>query len=306
MKEYLMGILDQRFWESTLQALSSWAIKTIPSVILVFILALAALLLFRIGISRLTKLLLKKSERDSSPMEARRQVETLTGILRKAGKVVIWAVALMMLLREIGIEIGPVLAGAGIAGLAIGFGAQNIVRDIISGFFILVEGQVRVGDVAVINGKGGLVEAINLRTIVLRDLEGVVHVFPHGQVDTVANMTKEWSAALFDIGVAYKEDTDKVVDVMKQVAEDLKIDPALGSAILEPMEIFGVDDFQDSAVVIKARLKTKPLQQWAVGREYRRRLKKAFDAKGIEIPFPHRTVIVGKSSEAFKVLMKNP
>jgi small conductance mechanosensitive channel len=217
----------------------------------------------------------------------------------------IWSVVVVMSLAQIGLDITPILAGAGILGLAIGFGAQNLVRDLISGFFMVLENQVRVGDVAIINGTGGLVEAITFRTIVLRDLAGVVHVFPNGTITTLSNMTKEWSAYVIDVGVAYKEDTDRVVEVMRQVAEEMRRDPVFGEKILEPMEIFGVDNFGESEVTIKARIKTKPIEQWNVGREYRRRLKKAFDAQGIEIPFPHRSLYMGEASAPFKVLVVN-
>jgi small conductance mechanosensitive channel len=163
---------------------------------------------------------------------------------------------------------------------------------------------VRVGDVAVVNGTGGLVEAITFRTIVLRDLAGVVHIVPNGAITTLANMTKGWSGYVIDVGVAYKEDTDRVVAVMAEVAEELRADPRHGPAILEPMEIFGVDDFKASEVTIKARLKTVPIQQWAIGREYRRRLKKAFDASGIEIPFPQRSLHVG-ASQPLQVMLRS-
>jgi small conductance mechanosensitive channel len=166
---------------------------------------------------------------------------------------------------------------------------------------MLMENQVRTGDVAIVNGAGGLVEHVGLRTIVLRDLAGVVHVFQNGKVNTLSNMTKGWSAMVFDIGVAYKEDTDKVVEVMRKVSEEMRAEEDYASKILEPMEIFGVDGFGDSAVVVKGRLKTKPIQQWAVGREYRRRLKKAFDEIGIEIPFPHRTLYWGTETKPLEI-----
>ena len=222
------------------------------------------------------------------------ELDTLLGILRSIVKVIIWLMMGMLFLREVGIDIAPIIAGAGIVGLAVGFGAQELVRDFISGFFMLLENQIREGDVAIVNGTGGLVEHVGMRTIVLRDLSGVVHVFQNGKVNTLANMTKNWSGIVFDIGVAYKEDTDKVVEVIQHVAEELRAEPDFNNKILEPIEIFGVDGFGDSAVIIKARFKTKPIEQWAVGREYRRRLKKAFDEQGIEIPFPHRTVYWGE------------
>jgi small conductance mechanosensitive channel len=260
----------------------------------------------RAGIRQLEAILIKAGEAtETTPGAARKRVTTLTGLLKTVALALIWGVVVVMALAQIGLDITPILAGAGILGLAIGFGAQNLVRDLISGFFRVLENQVRVGDVAIINGTGGLVEAITFRTIVLRDLAGVVHVFPHGTIATLSNMTKEWSAYVIDVGVAYKEDTDRVVEVMRQVAEDMRRDPVFGEKILEPMEIFGVDNFGESEVTIKARIKTKPIEQWNVGREYRRRLKKAFDAQGIEIPFPHRSLYMGEASAPFKVLVVN-
>ena len=170
-----------------------------------------------------------------------------------------------------------------ILGLAVGFGAQNLVKDLVSGFFLILENQIRVGDVAVINGTGGLVEAISFRTIILRDEAAVVHVFPNGSINTLSNMTKDWSAYVLNVNVAYKEDTDRVADVMRHVAEEMYADSKYRSAMLETIEIIGVDGFTASAVTIKARLKTRPQQQFAIGREYRRRLKIAFEAAGIEL-----------------------
>ncbi|HLC41220.1 MAG TPA: mechanosensitive ion channel family protein [Methylomirabilota bacterium] len=264
-----------------------------------------AVRLVRIALHRLEALLVKAGEAtETVPGATRKRVTTLTGLLRTLSLVVLWAVVAIIGLDQLGLDITPILAGAGIAGLAVGFGAQNLVRDLISGFFMVLENQVRVGDVAVVNGTGGLVEAITFRTIVLRDLAGVVHVFPHGTVNTLANMTKGWSGYVIDVGVAYKEDTDRVVTVMRDVAEELRRDPAYGPVILEPLEVFGVDAFGESEVTIKARFKTLPLQQWNIGREYRRRLKKAFDAEGIEIPFPHRSIYIGEATKPLQVLLK--
>lgn len=261
--------------------------------------------LLRVGLSRLEGGLIQAAERtETVPGAARKRVTTLMELLRAIALVFLWGIVLVIALDQIGVDITPILAGAGILGLAVGFGAQNLVRDVISGFFMVLENQVRVGDVAIVNGTGGLVEAITFRTIVLRDLSGVVHVFPNGTITTLSNMTKVWSGYVIDVGVAYKEDTDRVTEVMRRVAEEMRQDPDWGSRILEPIEVFGVDDFADSAVVIKARLKTLPIEQWNVGREYRRRLKKAFDAKGIEIPFPHRSIYVGEATKPFQVLLK--
>jgi small conductance mechanosensitive channel len=212
---------------------------------------------------------------------------------------------LLVILRELGVDIAPILASAGIVGLAVGFGAQNLVRDVISGFFMILENQVRVGDVAIVNGTGGLVERVNFRTIVLRDLSGVVHVFPNGAINTISNMTSEWSAYVFDIGVAYKEDVDRVIQIMRDTGKALREDKKFGPLMVDDIEVFGVDQFADSAVVIKGRLRTKPIKQWDVGREYRRRLKYAFDEAGIEIPFPHRSIYFGEASKPFAAQLLN-
>jgi moderate conductance mechanosensitive channel len=243
---------------------------------------------------------------DNDPLnvsEAEKRARTLGRIINSAAMVVVVGVGVMMILSEFGMNIMPIITGAGIVGLAVGFGAQNLVRDIISGFFLIFENQVRVGDVAVINGTGGLVEAINLRTMVLRDLQGVVHVFPNGEITQVSNMTKEWSRYVIDVGVAYKENVDHVMNVLEDIGQGLQADQKFKSFILEPLEILGVDDFGDSQVTIKVMIKTLPLKQWLVGRELRRRIKNTFDRKGIEIPFPHMSVYFGEASKPFELLM---
>jgi small conductance mechanosensitive channel len=259
----------------------------------------------KVAVRHLEAILIRLGEgSDDVPGATRKRVTTLMNVLRTVAVVVIWGVVVVVTLEQFGLAVGPILAAAGVLGLAVGFGAQNLVRDVISGFFLILENQVRVGDVAIINGTGGLVEAVTFRTVVLRDLSAVVHVFPNGAITTLSNMTKGWSAYVINMGVAYKEDTDRVAEVMRQVADEMKADPDYGPSMLDTIEIFGVDDFADSAVVIKARLKTLPIKQWGVGREYRRRLKKAFDENGIEIPFPHLSVYMGEASRAFDVLVK--
>lgn len=235
------------------------------------------------------------------PSEASKRVETLVRLLRQALLILLWATVILMILKELGVQIAPLIASAGIIGLAVGFGAQNLVRDIISGFFFILENQIRVGDVATINGTAGQVEQLNFRTIVLRDLSGTVHVFPNGTVTTLSNLTNGWSAYMFDVGVAYHEDTDTVVETLREVGAAMKEDDEIGQAMLEDLEIFGVDQLADSAVVIKGRLKTQPLKQWDVGREFLRRVKKAFDEKGIEIPFPHQSLYFGEASKPIAV-----
>ncbi|MBC7105396.1 MAG: mechanosensitive ion channel family protein [Firmicutes bacterium] len=222
-----------------------------------------------------------------------RQIHTLAGVLRKAIAGAIFAVAGVTVLKEFGVDIRPILTAAGIGGLAIGFGAQTLVRDLIGGLFLLLENQVRVGDVVQVGDKSGVVEAINLRTLILRDLEGVVHIIPHGSIESISNMTREWSRYVIDVGVAYKEDVDYVMEVLRQIGEELSRDQDYAPDILKPLEVLGVDQFGDSAVVIKVMVTTRPLRQWAVGRELRRRIKKRFDELGIEIPFPHLTLYYG-------------
>ncbi len=279
----------------------SWDIIILTAIRLVLILLLAwgARIFVSNILARLETRLLERSQEEGKPTddEGAKRTETLFRLIRQAVLVAVSVIVGLIVLREIGMDITPILAGAGILGLAVGFGAQNLVRDIISGFFFLLENQVRVGDVAVVNGTGGLVEKVNFRTLVLRDLSGVVHIFPNGTVTTLSNMTNEWSAYVFDIGVAYKENTDRVIEVLQEVGRELRADPELGPLILEDLEIFGVDKFADSAVVIKGRIKTRPIRQWVVGREYLRRVKQAFDRHHIEIPFPHRTMYFGEASK---------
>jgi moderate conductance mechanosensitive channel len=188
------------------------------------------------------------------------------------------------------VDVTPVLTGAGIAGLAIGFGAQTLVRDVISGFFFILEDQVRVGDVAVVNGQGGFVEQLNLRTIVLRDYEGVVHVFPNGEIKSLANRTKDFSYYVIDLGMEYGEDPARVIQAVRDAAAGLMEDPVHKPNILEPLEVAGVDAFGESQVTIRVRIKTVPLKQWEVGRELRRRIYVTLRERNITIPFRQLTV----------------
>lgn len=267
-------------------------------ILLILVVVWVGMRLVRAALQRLEKKLADpaKVEDEAQAQEVAKRADTLVRLLRQGILIIIWVMAGLIILRELGMDITPILASAGILGLAVGFGAQNLVRDVISGFFIILENQARVGDVAIINGEGGIVEGINFRTTVLRDLSGTVHVFPNGGISTLANMTRDWSAYLLDMGVAYKEDTDRVIEVMRRVAEDLRADEYFGPLILQELEVFGVQKFADSAVVIRVRLRTRPMHQWETGREYLRRLKKAFDAEGIEIPFPHRSLYFGEAS----------
>jgi moderate conductance mechanosensitive channel len=277
--------------------------QTAGRVVLVLVAGYFGVRVLRTLIDHLEHMLVVAGERTGAmPGVARSRVATLMSVLRTLALVTLWSLVVMICLSQLGFDVRPILAGAGIVGLAVGFGAQHLVRDVIAGFFLVLEDQVRVGDVAVVNGTGGLVETVTFRTIVLRDLAGTVHIFPNGSVTTLANMTKDWSGYVVDVEVGYREDPDRIVALMRRVFEALRQDPAHGPLILEPIEIFGVDAFKDSTVVIKARLKTVPIQQWAVGREYRRRLLLAFAAESIDVPAA-RVIQVGDAGKPFPVLM---
>ncbi len=299
MEDFLTESFYQELWSQVI----NWTIKTVPTLLLTILIFIIARWLMKLLLRRFRNLIMKSVSDggDQTQLEREKRATTLIGIARGVIIVAIWAIFVMIFLQQLGLDIGPILAGAGIVGLAVGFGAQELVRDAISGFFMLLENRVRTGDVAIVNGQGGLVENINLRTITLRDLGGVVHTFQNGKINTLANMTKDWSAMVFDIGVAYKENVDKVIEVIRQVGEELHQDPDFKDFILEPIEIMGLDKFGDSAIIIKARIKTLPIKQWVVGREYNRRLKFSFDQEGIEIPFPHRTIYWGEAISPLKL-----
>jgi small conductance mechanosensitive channel len=192
------------------------------------------------------------------------------------------------------VSVAPILATAGVAGVAIGFGAQSLIKDYFNGFFLLLEDQVRQGDVVEVAGKGGLVEEVTLRYVRLRDMDGHVHYVPNGEIKLVTNRTRGYATPVVDVGVAYREDIDEVLRVMREAAAALRADPQWKDRIVEDLEVVGVDRWADSAVIVRARFKViPPIQQWNVKREYLKRLKKAFDERGIEIPFPHLTVYAG-------------
>ena len=226
------------------------------------------------------------------------RVKTLLPIVRNVVMIAVFILFGLVLLSEVGINVTPLLAGAGVIGVAIGFGAQTMVKDFLSGFTIILEDLFRVGDVVTLGGHTGQVEQITLRKVQLRDVAGIVYTVPFSEITTIQNLTKDFSYFVANIGVSYNIDTDKVYDVLAQVDEDLRKDEVYGPLILEPLEIQGVDQFGDNAVVIKARLKTVPIKQWYVGREFNRRMKHAFDKAGIEILFPQRTVTVVQGGTA--------
>jgi small conductance mechanosensitive channel len=231
-------------------------------------------------------------------VERAKRAQTIGRIVQKTLSIVISTMAALMILRELDIDITPVLTGAGIAGLAVGFGAQTLVRDVLSGFFLIFEDQIRVGDVAVVNGQSGLIEEVNLRTLILRDEKGAVHIFPNGEVKTLANLSKDFSYYVITVGVAYDAEVDRAVEAMQEAASVVTTDPELSPYILEPLEVLGVDAFEPGQLVVKARIKTIPLKQWVVGRELRKQIARVFSERGIQMPTPHMTVRLDRTKSS--------
>ncbi len=243
--------------------------------------------LFRRGLHRTWLYFIQNTQRPgghSTDPEFEKQAATIAGVLQRTTTVLIYVLALVMALRELGFDVAPLLAGAGVASIAIGFGAQNLVRDVISGIFLLSENQIRVNDVVVINDTAGLVEEINLRTTVLRDGEGTVHVFPNGAIAKLANRTQGHSFYMFDLNLSYRDDPDRAIAILRETGERLAAEAPYSASILAPIEIFGVDKLGETHVVVKGRIKTRPGKQWEVGREINRRLKQRFDAEGFDLP----------------------
>ena len=228
--------------------------------------------------------------------ESVKRAETLGRVARYLAAAVISALAVMLVLSELGVSVAPILGAAGVVGLAVGFGAQSLVKDYFTGFFLLLENQIRQGDVVRLGNHSGLVEEITLRYVQLRDYDGNVHFVPNGQISTVVNMSRGFAQAVVDVGVGYGEDLDQVMDVMRETGAALRADVAFADRILGDLEIAGVERWADSAVMLRARFRTLPLEQWTVRREFLRRLKRAFDAHGIEIPFPQLRVHAAAAS----------
>ncbi|MFA6014193.1 MAG: mechanosensitive ion channel family protein [Gallionellaceae bacterium] len=229
--------------------------------------------------------------------EETRRIETLARVFRYVSSVVITLVAGMLALSELGISIAPILGAAGVVGLAVGFGAQSLIKDYFNGFFLLLENQIRQGDVVEVCGKTGAVEEITLRHVSLRDYEGSVHYVPNGLITTVTNKSRGYAYAVIDVSIAYRENVDEVMDVMRKVGSELRVKEAFSARILDDLEIAGVQDLADSAVILRCRFKTVALEQWNVRREFLRCLKEAFDTEGIEIPYPHLTLYAGQDKQ---------
>jgi len=275
-----------------LDTIRTWVAAHTPNTLRIGLILLLAWL-----VSRLLRSIIRRIERlsdDGDPAttsELEKRAQTISRILRQASSVLVWSLTIMLVLAEFGVDLKPILAGAGILGLAVGFGAQTLVKDMITGFFILLENQIRVGDTVTLAGASGVVEAVNLRTTVLRDQDGNTHIVPNSAITVVTNSTRDWSRALLDVGVAYKEDTDRCEMVLREVALAMEKDPAFARKLLGPFEFPGVMKLGDSAVVLRMVVKTLPHDGPIVLRELRRRVKKAFDQAGIEIPYPHLKLV---------------
>lgn len=267
--------------------------ETALAIVIILVITVVLWNVSEVLVTRLLSLAGRKGDKDRTARRLESLVPLLSGVMQGT----IGVLSGLLILSELGVNIGPLLAGAGILGLAIGFGAQTLVKDLITGVIILLEDGAAVGDVIEVGSHAGLVEELRIRSIQLRDLSGVVHLVPYSDVTAIKNYTKDFSYYVFEVGVAYREDTDEVCKVLMEISDDIRKDDTLGPDILEPLEILGVDQFADSAVIIKARIKTKPIRQWAVGREFNRRMKKRFDEAGIEIPFPHRTLYFGEPKQ---------
>ncbi|MBI4492796.1 MAG: mechanosensitive ion channel family protein [Chloroflexi bacterium] len=245
--------------------------------------------MWRSAIQRIANRALAQAE--NLPRERQLKIQTLASVSRATGAILLGLVGGLMVLSQF-IDISPLLAGAGVIGLAIGLGAQSLIRDVISGFFILLENHFGVGDVIRVNDQyAGAVEHLDLRRTVLRNLDGWVVTIPNGEIRVVANMTKEWSRTVVDVGVAYKEDVDRVVGVLQEVGDELLAQPDAAPLLLERPHVLGVEALGEYQVTIRVLLKTQPTKQWEVGRRYRALVKRAFEREGIEIPFPHHVVI---------------
>lgn len=300
-----MILLTGVYLVAFLSILSAWGVNSfgwaaseagqdlIGSVAKILAVVFVSLLIWEIVRSSIDRYL-SKTDKDGNIIERTARAKTLLPLLQRVAFIFLALIAALIILSEVGIDIGPLLAGAGIIGLAVGFGAQTLVKDVITGIFILVEDHFAVGDVVAVGGKSGIVEAISIRTIRLRDLAGTVHTIPFSEVTSTENLTKDFSYYLLDVGVAYREDTDEVVEVLKEIALEMEQDPVYGPVILPPFEVLGVNEFTERAVIVRCRIKTLPIQQWFVGREFNRRMKKRFDELGIQLPLPHRTIYFGE------------
>jgi len=263
-------------------------------VVVIFVIALIVLFIARRVIPKIISVRIPKI-REESPDQLAVRSETLSRVMVQALSAFVWVVALVMMLSTLGVNIAPLIATVGVAGLALGFAAQNIVRDYLYGFFIIMEDWYRVGEVATIAGIGGLVEDLNLRRTVLRDLNGTKHFIPNSKIELASNLTREWARINLNVSVAYKENLDRVFGVINQVCQEFKDDPTWGPDMLTTPHVERVDNLGDNGIEIKILGDTKPIRQWALMGELRKRLKDRFDQEGIEIPWPHTKVYFGNT-----------
>ncbi|MBF4991436.1 mechanosensitive ion channel family protein [Methylophilus sp. QUAN] len=269
----------------------------VKTLLRIFVIVGIAYFLNRLSKQLIVKLRDQLNARSADNTEEIKRMNTLSMVLRYIVTTVIMAITIVEILHELGISIAPVLAAAGVVGLAVGFGAQSLVKDYFNGFFLLLENQIRKDDVVEIANKSGLVEEITLRYIKMRDYEGNVHYVPNGQITTVTNRSRDFAYAVMDIRVGYDENIAKVMQIMHEVGASILQDTQLQDKVLDKLDIAGVDNLAESAVIIRCRMKVRPLEQWAIKREYLKRIKNAFDAQQIEIPFPHLTVYQGPTAE---------
>jgi small conductance mechanosensitive channel len=284
-------LLIVEIWGLNLERLASGpagkAFAAVARVALIVALLLAAAEIAQLAIHGVFE---RVASRAQAPRRAA-QLRTLGPVVGGVVTVTLLMIAAMMVLSEFGVEIGPLLAGAGVVGLAVGFGAQTLVKDFLTGLFLIMEDSMSIGDVVRIGDNGGLVEEMTMRTVKLRDYSGTLHIIPYGEAQIVHNLTKNFSYYVFDLSISYSSDIANALDLIRTVGAELQADPAYKGLILEPIEVAGVDKLADSGVTLKARFKTLPGKQWTVGREYLKRIKMAFDANGVEIPFPHLTLV---------------
>lgn len=269
----------------------------VKTLLRIFVIIGVAYFLNRLSKQLIVKLRDQLNARSADNIEEVKRLNTLSMVLRYIVTTVIMAITIVEILHELGISIAPVLAAAGVVGLAVGFGAQSLVKDYFNGFFLLLENQIRKDDVVEIANKSGLVEEITLRYIKMRDYEGNVHYVPNGQITTVTNRSRDFAYAVMDIRVGYDENIAKVMQIMHEVGASIMQDTQLQDKVLDKLDIAGVDNLAESAVIIRCRMKVRPLEQWTIKREYLKRIKNAFDAQQIEIPFPHLTVYQGPTAE---------
>jgi small-conductance mechanosensitive channel len=276
-------------WSTVTDWLGSHGVR----ILIIILVSVALYVVLQRLIPRALKLTIPKRMAKKPEEEVEQRIQTLSRVFVSTGVVLILVAAVFMIMAEIGINITPVVAGFGIAGIAIGFGAQSLVKDFIAGLFILIENQYGVGDVVRIADIAGIVEEVNLRRTVLRDLDGIVHSVPNGEIRVASNFTQDWSRVNLNISVGYGEDLDHVTEVLNRIGKEMAEEPYWSELILDAPQVLRVDAFEDSGIAIKVLGDTKPIKQWEVMGELRRRIKRVFDEEGIEIPWPHTKVFFG-------------